>query len=268
MGLGRDVTGRDIALIAAAACLCGVSPAGSQLPTVDAVQARFTRALGGADAILRRRSMTMRGFNVVYGPNGNRARIGFVIYLADFKRLEIDSVPGRGDFSFGYNGKTAWSLSPGRKAQIFTGSDAATNRRDADLYYFARIPTYFRSMDVVSLDTFYGCRCWRLRGITLWGNVNNQYYDAKTGLLMGYRFHQWVHGAPEKAESVQVFDSYRTFDGLMMATRETDYRDGRLLGVGHYVSIRSNHVEESVFDLPPAVSALLSKRERAASSRS
>lgn len=204
---------------------------------------------------MRPHSITMKGFNIAYGPDGKRTRIRFVIYLADFKRLEVDSVPGKGDFLSGYDGKTAWSMAPGAKPQIFTGTDAATIRRDADLYYFARIPSYFRSMEVVGVESFYGHRCYRIRGITLWGNVNNQYYDANSGLLAGYRFHQWVHGAPEHAESVQVFAGYRRFDKLLVVTRETDYRDGRPVGVGHYESIRMNDVNPRVFDLPASAKA-------------
>lgn len=206
---------------------------------------------------MRPRSMTMKGFNILYGANRKRTRVSFVIYLANFKRLEVDTVPGKGDFLSGYDGKTGWSMAPGSKAQIFTGTDAATIRRDADLYYFARIPSYFRSMEVVGVESFEGRPCYRLRGINLWGNVNNQYYDAKSGLLTGYRFHQWVHGAPERAESVQIFQEYRKFDKLLIATRETDYRDGRLVGVGYWESIRMNDVNPRVFDLPAPVSALL-----------
>lgn len=110
------------------------------------------------------------------------------------------------------------------------------------------------------MESFYGHRCYRVRGINLWGNVNNQYYDVESGLLVGYRFHQWVGSAPEKAESVQIFDDYRRFDGLLIAMRETDYRDGRLIGVGRYESIRMNDVDPRVFELPSAIVAL--KRDK------
>lgn len=99
----------------------------ASLPSAEGVQARFVEALGGADAITRPHSMTLKGFNLPSEPNGKRTRIPFVIYAADFKRLEVHSVPGKGDFSFGYDGKTAWALAPGAKAQIFTGSDAESD---------------------------------------------------------------------------------------------------------------------------------------------
>ncbi|HEY6325215.1 MAG TPA: hypothetical protein VIW73_01690, partial [Candidatus Cybelea sp.] len=187
----------------------------------------------------------------------------FVIYVADFKRLEVHDVPGKGTGSFGYDGKIGWSLAPGGKTQILTRTDAASIRRDADLYYFAHIPRYFRSMKVVAVESFYGHRCYRIRGITLWGNVNNQYYDAGSGLLAGYRFHQWLplKRAPEKAESVQVFDRYRGFAGLLIATRERDYLDGRLIGVRYYESIRMDDVNPRAFALPPAVSALVRSKD-------
>jgi hypothetical protein len=243
-------------LLLAAAFLCSPACAGSALPTVATVEARFVQALGGAAAIVRPHSMTTSGFIVAYGASGKRTRIPFVVYAANFERLEIHTVPGKGTFSFGYDGRTAWSLAPGAKAQVFTGTDAETVRRDADLYYFSRVPTYFRSMKVVGEEAFYGHRCYRVRGVNLWGNVNNHYYDVRSGLLVGYRFHQWTHGAPERAESVQVFDDYRRFDGLLISMHETDYRDGRLIGVVRYTSIRMNDVDPKTFELPPAVAKL------------
>jgi|GEM_PF-1881539 len=253
--------------VAAILSLLGLTRAERPAPAVKDVQAKFIKALGGVDAITRVRSMTMRGFGIAYEANGKHTRIPFVIYASDFKRLEVDTVPGKGNFSFGYDGKIAWALSPAGKAKVFTGTDAASIRRDADLRYFAHIPAYFRSMTVVGVRSFYGHVCYLVRGINLWGNVNNQYYDVASGLLTGYRFHQWIGGAPEKAETVQVFDRYQRFDGLLISTRETDYRDGRPAGAMYYVSIRVNNVDPRVFKLPPAVTALVKSKRSGGESR-
>jgi hypothetical protein len=224
-------------------------------PTVAQVQSKFTDAIGGASAITRPRSMTIRGQNVLYQLGRRRMRVNVLIFAADFKRLEIDSVEGRGRFVSGYDGKTGWTISPGSKPQIVTGANAVSIRRDADLYYWAHIPRYFRAMTVVGIEPFAGRACYRLRGTTLWGNENNQYYEVGSGLLRGYRFHQWIAGTPEKAESVQVFDQYRAFQGLSFPTREQDFRDGRPVGVGRIYSVEFDNVDGRVFIPPAAVRA-------------
>jgi hypothetical protein len=220
------------------------------LPTVSQVQAHFVRALGGVSAIRRPQSTTTRGYNVLYGKNGKRTRVDYVIYMANFKRSEIDDVAGRGEFRSGYDGRTGWSMDPGGKPQFLAGSVNESARRDADMYYFAHIPIYFRSMEVAGIETFGGQRCYHLRGTTLWGNENNQYYSVDTGLLVGYRFHQWLGTAPERAESIQLFDRYKNFNGLLISTRERDFRDGVPLGVGYVTSVTFDDVAAGVFSAP------------------
>lgn len=244
-------------LFAPIALLALLGSSGESLPSVAQVEARFVHALGGSAAIMHPQSMTMRGQNVLYGPHGKRTVVDYVAYLANFKRLEIDTVSGKGQYRSGYDGTTAWAMNPALKAQVFPGSVGRSARRDADMYYFARIPSYFGSMSVVGVEAFGGQQCYHLRGITLWGNVNNHYYSVASGLLVGYRFHQWMGSAPEKAESVQLFDRYRNFNGLMIATRERDYRDGVFLGVGEVTSVQFDDVDSRVFTPPAQVRALV-----------
>ncbi len=239
--------------IVALALLCACAGRQPSLPSVDDVQARFVNALGGRAAIMRPHSMTMRGTYEVYGPHGKRIHVATLLYLADFKRLDVQTVPGRGRFLSGYDGKTAWALAPGGKPTVLSGQNAVSIRRDADLYYWAHIPQYFRTMSVVGIESFAGRRCYHLRGTTLWGNENNQYYDVASGLLDGYRFHQWVSDAPEKPETRQVFERYRSFGGLAFPTRETDFTDNRLVGVARLESVTYDDVDPGIFVPPAAV---------------
>jgi hypothetical protein len=239
------------------ALLALLGSSGESLPSVAQVQARFVRALGGSTAITQPHSMTIHGQNVLYGAHGKRTVVNYVAYLADFKRLEIDTVQGKGKYLSGYDGATAWAMSPDSKPQIFAGSVGQSTRRDADMYYFAHIPKYFTSMSVAGVETFGGQPCYHLRGTTLWGNENNQYYSVASGLLVGYRFHQWMGNGPEKAQSIQIFDQYRSFNGLMISMRERDYRDGVFLGVGRVTSVQFDDVDSRVFILPAPVRALV-----------
>jgi hypothetical protein len=243
-------------LLAVAAC---GPPRHSQLPTVAEVQQRFVKAIGGEEAIMRPRSITLRGLNELYGARGKRVWLSVVLYVAPFRRLEIDTLPHRGSFESGYDGKVAWALSPGAKPQIMTGGDTVSIRRDADLYYWAHIPSYFKSMSVVGIESFGGRRCYHLRGITLWGNENNQYYDVRSGLLVGYRFHQWVRGAPAAAQTRQVFERYRSFEGLKFPTLTTNFSDNRLVSVIRLLSVEYDRVPPSIFNPPPAVRAELKR---------
>lgn len=105
-----------------ALCSCtGRTTAGrspSTLPSVGEVQEHFIKALGGEAAINRPRSATLRAENVLYGPNGKTIRYTGTLYLGDFKRLEIDTVPGRGRFYSGTRGAVGGSLDDGNDRDL------------------------------------------------------------------------------------------------------------------------------------------------------
>lgn len=230
-------------------------PRPSATPSAADVLKRFTDALGGERAIMRPHSITMKSVATAYESGRRRVRVPVTVYLADFKRLQIAKL-GRLTYLSGYDGRVAWALGPGGKVQIVRGNDAASARRDADMYYWAHVSRYFKSMSVDGVENFAGHRCYHLRGTTLWGNENNQYYDVRTGLLIGYRFHQWINGRAEDAESRQVFERYKPFGGISFATRESDFRNNRLVAVQRLTSVTYDDVDSRVFTPPPAVRRL------------
>ena len=195
----------------------------------------------------------MRSTYEILGPHGKRVFVGVVLYVGNFRRLEVQNVPGKGVYRWGFDGKIGWGILPGGRVTVLRGPDTASLRRDADIYYWAHIPQYFRTMHVAGVENFAGHRCYHFRGTTLWGNVNNQYYDAGSGLLIGYRFHQWVSSAPEKPETRQVFERYRSFGGLAFPTRETDFTDSRVVGVDRLASVTYDDVDPRLFVAPPEV---------------
>jgi hypothetical protein len=147
-------SGAATLLFALAACNAQQAP----LPTVAEVEQRFVNAIGGEAAIMRPRSARLRGFNELYGAHGRRVWVSVVLYVAPFRRLELDTIPQRGSFESGYDGKIAWALSPRAKPLIIAGHNTLSIRRDADLYYWAHIPEYFKSMSVVGIESFGGRR--------------------------------------------------------------------------------------------------------------
>ena len=199
--------------------------------------------------------MTMRSDVTAYGPKQSQIHASLVVYLAEFKRLQIAKL-GRLTYSSGYDGKIGWSLAPGGRVQTVRGHDAISIRRDADMYYWAHVQRYFRSMKVVGIENFAGRRCYHIRGTTLWGNENNQYYEVATGLLTGFRFHQWIAGKAEKPESRQVFERYKKFGSLGFATRETDFRGDKLIAASRLNSVEFDNVDPHVFTPPPVVRRL------------
>jgi hypothetical protein len=220
-----------------------------QFKTADAVLDRYKHALGGVDAIEKVQSLTVRGEIEGTGMTGKAA---FVYYAKPFKTLlKVTRADGTEVIS-GFDGSVSWSIDPqGASIDKNTALDAV--RRDADLQYALHQPDYFKKLDFAGVTDFEGHRCYWLHGTTRWGKDNNQFYDVETGLLVGYRFQSDDKSA---AVAIALFQDYKNFGGPLMATKLT-FRTGDRSRTFHYKSVTYEPLADSVFELPPAVKALL-----------
>ena len=223
------------------------------LPSVEEVMDHYVTALGGHDVIFKHKSMTIRGqFELSdKGPSLDRT-----VYYKDGRILYKIAIPV-GVYEEGYDGSVAWRLHPKSGPAILKGNEVKSKERDADMYYPARILRYFKSMDVVEVTDFEGHSCYHLKGTNKWGIVNQQFYDTTTGLLVGYKFNSsWRGGSGDETE---VFSDYRDFGGWLMPTR-TAHISADGMQMETTTSVSFDDVADSVFTLPDAINALLSKK--------
>jgi hypothetical protein len=224
--------------------------AGRKLPTVEWVLERYVTATGGREALLRHTSMTVHGRS--HQPAAKREVSG-VFYTKDGKFLQVVTLPA-GQSRSGYDGHTAWDLDSQGKVTIQQGDVVKSVARDADMYYHLHVMQYFRSMEVVDVQTFNARPCYHLKGVNNWGKQNEQFYDQETGLLVGYKFNTAWRGG--NGAATQVFEDYRDFGGVRMPTKNTT-RDGDDVSMFIIESVSWDDVPDSVFELPAAVRARL-----------
>jgi hypothetical protein len=220
-----------------------------QLKTVDAVLERYKAALGGVDAIKKVQSETVHGEIEGTGMTGKAT---FVYYGKPFKTL-FKAIPADGrEAVSGFDGSVSWSVDA-NGASIDKDTALEAVRRDADLQYALHQPDYFKKLEFAGVTDFEGHRCYWLHGTTHWGKDNNQFYDVETGLLAGYRFQ-----SDDKSAAVTIarFEDYKSFGGPLTATKLT-FRTGDHSRTFTYKSVTYEPLADSVFELPPAVKALL-----------
>jgi hypothetical protein len=226
-----------------------VWPQAGQLKTADAVLDRYKHALGGADPIAAVRSLTVHGEFAGTGMNG---KASFIYYAKPFKTLMKVTRDDGSQVTSGFDGSVSWTIdSQGATVDRDTALEAV--RRDADLQYPLHQRDYFKTLDLAGVTDFEGGRCYWLHGTTHWGKDNNQFYDVETGLLAGYRFQSDDKSA---GVTVALFQDYKNFGGPLMATNLT-FRTGDRLRTFHYNSVAYEPLADSLFELPPAIKALL-----------
>jgi outer membrane lipoprotein-sorting protein len=225
-----------------------VSAQAAPLTSAAAVLERYKKALGGADAIAKVQSETIHGKIEGTGVSGKTT---FISYAKPFKTLMKATRPDGKEILQGFDGKVSWTVTP-QGASIDNDTPVEAVRRDADLQYPLHQPDYFDKLELAGVTDFEGHQCYWLHGTTHWGKDNNQFYDLKTGLLVGYRFQ--VDNA-SKNVAIVVFDDYKNFGGPLVATKNLSH-SGNQSQTFLYESISYEPLNDSIFDLPEAVKAL------------
>lgn len=220
------------------------------LKTATAVLNRYTQALGGAHAIENLQFMTAQG----EAESSNRpGKSTFVFYVKPLKSLFKLTHPDGTQLVAGFDGKVGWVMTP-QRTSIDPDTDLEANRRDADLQYPLHQAYYFKKLKLVGITDFEGHRCYWLHGTTKWGEDNNQFYDVETGLLDGWRFQG---SEASKGVTIELFQDYKDFgDGRLIPTKYVS-RAGDHSQTFTYTSVNYEPIDDSVFDLPPSVKALM-----------
>jgi len=234
-------------LIGSGAGVCW--PQEAELKTTTAVLERYQRALGGADAIRKVQSETRRGEVEGSGIDG---KVTFVSYSKPFKWVAKVTMPNGDHRTDGFDGQVSWSLGP-KGAEIDRSTPLESVRRDADLQYPLHQADYFAKYELAGIGDFEGHRCYWLRGTTHWGKDNNQFYDVKTGLLVGYRFQS---DDKSSTPTVLTFEDYKSFGGPLVATRQVG-RQGDHSQTTIVTMVNYEPLADSIFELPETVKALL-----------
>jgi len=219
------------------------------LKNAAAVLDRYKQVLGGVDAIKKVQSVTISGEIEGSSMDGKAT---FVYYAKPFKTLIKVTKPDGAEIRSGFDGTTSWTITA-QGVTIDKDTALEAIRRDADLQYPLHQPDYFNKLELAGVTDFEGHRCYWLHGTTHWGKDNNQFYDVQTGLLAGYRFQS---DDSSKAVIIALFENYKDFGGPLVATKNST-RSGDHYQTFTYKSVSYKPLDDSLFDLPPAVKALM-----------
>lgn len=233
---------------------CGGPPAqqDSALKTVTAVLEQYEHALGGTNAIAGVQAEVVHGELEVSGSSGKSK---FIYYAKPGKYLLKVFGPDGTEVVSGFDGNMAWTQTE-QGASVDKDVIVDSLRRDADLQYALHQTDYFKNLDLAGTTDFDGRRCYWLHGTTRWGRDNNQFYDAKTGLLAGYRFQS---DSADAVVSTVVFEDYKSFGGPMVPTKRTT-RSGDQWRTFMLDSVTYEPVSDLLFKPPQKMKTMLKKQ--------
>jgi hypothetical protein len=229
--------------------------AGEKLPQASVVLSRYTRAIGGEQAIRKYRSRRAVGrFELraqgISGP--------IEILAAAPNRLLIRiSLAGLGDMLRGYDGAVGWSMDPAVGPRVLSGGELAETENSADFYADLYRPADYASMTVLTRGDFEGHDCFTVKLVRPSGFESLEYFDVQSGLRIGGRMTStsMMGSVPDV---VTVFGEYRAFRGILTPVTATQ----RAMGVESVLTLERveyDTVRDDELRPPPAIVALTAK---------
>jgi hypothetical protein len=225
----------------------------ASLPSGRDVVAKYVRAIGGREAIVRHSSRRATG-TFTMGLQGVNGTVEVVAAKPDKLVVSI-AVPGLGEIKSGYDGTTAWMINPMMGPMVLEGRQREEARQDAD--FFAMLhEDPGETLETLEAVDFDGRRCYRVRVKRKDGPEDIEYYDVASGLLVGSEAERDSPMGVVKA--LVLVGEYKKFDDLLIATRTTQ----RLAGVEQVIMIATvehDTVPPSAFEPPVQIKGIIAK---------
>jgi hypothetical protein len=244
---------RPLAVALAMLVFASAASVGAQeLPAGTDVLARYRAALGGEQALASHQSVHTRGEFSMPAAGLTAALEGF---SAKPNRSAIRiTIPGLGEVRTGYTGAVAWAMDPMQGPRLLEG-DEARQLADAAVFESSLRPTsLLESATTVERTTIGGRECLKVQLVWKSGRETHDCFSEETGLLVATQEKLDTRMGP--IDSVVLFDDYRAFGGVMMATRTTTQR----MGVDQIITlsdVQFDSVPDSAMEPPAEIRALI-----------
>lgn len=221
-------------------------------PTADQILAKYTEALGGAAAIEKLKTRSMKGTWLT----ANGISLGYEVYQTAPDRIyTVLNTPKQGLIERGFNGTSAWEKSA-RGLRDLEGFELFQLKRYPDLFKDIKLQGQFTRLTFGGKEKIDGKDVYVLRGIGVDGKGERLYFDAQSGLLLRRisSIRTIVGMIPEQVD----YEDYRDVDGMKLPfTIRVSSIDSANSSTRTFTEIKLNvPVDETKFNRPagPAVS--------------
>jgi hypothetical protein len=227
-------------------------PADAALPAAQTIIDRHVEAAGGRKAFDAVNSVTIKG-SLTIPANGMTGTLE-VSAARPNKSSVKTNIAGIGEVLEGFDGTTAWSMSPMTGPMLATGAELEQKVFDSDFDRAMGIPHKYESIKTAERTTFEGRPVYRVELTRKGGPTDVEFYDVETGLKAG--------GIIERTNPMgtismtSAVSDYKKFGDLLQPTVMKQTVTGVQI-ITTFTSIEFNKVEPAVFELPAAIKALV-----------
>jgi hypothetical protein len=252
--LGRALPRLALAIIAVLAVPApGLLTAQEALPSAESLADRHVRAIGGREAVLRHTSTRVTG-TVAVPSSGLTGSFEAFAAKPDKQFLRV-TLAGIGESLEGFDGRVAWTTSALTGPMLVQGKEYEQKKFSADYYADLRQAERYKSMKTLEKTTWEGRSSYKVSLIRHDGSEEIEYYDVETGFKTGsvVTREMMMMGA---VPVTSVASDYRKFGDVMHASTTKQIAMGAQI-VMTITSVEYDKVDPAVFELPPAIKALV-----------
>jgi hypothetical protein len=216
-------------------------------PTADQVLAKYTEALGGAAAIEKLKTRSMKGTWLT----STGITLGYEVYQSVPDRIyTVLNTPKQGTIERGFDGHVGWEKSQ-RGLRDLQDREVFLLTRYPDLFKDIKLQGQFTRINFSRKETIDGTEAYLLSGLGTDGKGERLYFDTKTGLLLRRvtSMRTMVGLIPEQID----FADYRDVGGLKLPfTIRITSIDSFYSSTRTFTEIKINvPVDETKFNKPP-----------------
>lgn len=195
---------------------------GGGLPTAESLVARHLEAVYPQGDLGSRPAISMKG-RLLIEDYGVDAPITLKIKAPD-KRLFSARVLGQ-EVVRSCSGGECWAQELESPVARLTGGELAFMQELSDFYRLRELKRYYRSINTVGVREFNAVPAYEVQLIRNNGSEDRWYFAQDSGLWLGgaWQLPRDMGGA----RVTQIFDNYRSFDGLYVATQITELAPGQ-----------------------------------------
>jgi hypothetical protein len=227
-------------------------PAEPALPSAQSVIDRHIEASGGRKALDAINSVAVKG-SVTFPANGMTGTLEAYAARPN-KSLSKMTLAGIGEIQEGFDGTTAWSLSPMTGPMIATGEELAQRAFNSNFDRALGMAAHYESMKTAEKTTFEGRPVYRLELTRKGGGTDIEFYDVDTGLKAGSVTE--VKNPMGTITATSALSDYKKFGDLLQPTVLKQSASGVQI-VMTFTAVEYHKVDPAIFELPTAIKALI-----------
>ena len=224
----------------------------------QAIIASYIEAMGGEAAIRSHSSVHISG--QLRHPGRDKLSSPIEVFAAMTNRFALKLQLTEGLYRQGCDGRRFWRAT-GTNVSFATGKDLEQRLAEQDFAGVLHAPETFRSMETLGTINVDGKACFQVLLVRKNGEVFDEFYNAKTGLLRRQRCTLEASGGG--LDMVQTCDDYRRFGNQLVPARQVYSGPGFSEEVT-VSTVEWDKVPDTVFELPSDLKVAWDRKTSAA----